>query len=219
MPIKNYIGEIFGFVEVLEKTDKRKNGYIVYKCKCHKCGKIISKTLGHLSRRKKQGFNNMTCGCYDRKHNHLYKNGLSNTRLRYIYAGMKARCYNKNNPSYKNYGERGIKICDEWKNNFETFYNWAIKNGYNENLTIERINNNGNYEPNNCKWATMLEQVRNRRNTILITYNNKTQSIKEWAKEYNIELVTLRTRINRGWEIGRALKEKTHSNCKRKKLS
>ena len=214
MPTKNYIGERFGYVEVLEKTDKRKNGYIVYKCKCYKCGKVVDKTLKHLCRRKKQGFSNMTCGCYDRKHNHLYKNGLSNTRLRHIYDDMKARCYNKNIIAYKNYGGRGITMCDEWKNNFETFYNWAMQNGYNERLTIDRINNNGNYEPKNCRWTTMLEQVKNRRNTTLITYNNKTQTIKEWAKEYDIELTTLRTRINRGWDIERALKEKTHSNYK-----
>lgn len=216
MPIKNYIGKKFGYVEVLEKTDERKNGYIVYKCKCWKCGKIINKTLEHLALRKKQGYNNMTCGCFDRKHNHLYKNGLSNTRLKYIYNGMKARCYNKNNPSYKYYGSRGIKICDEWLDDFEHFYNWAISNNYNEDLTIERIDNNGNYEPNNCKWATRLEQNRNRRNTTLLKYNNQIKTIKEWAEEYNIELVTLRTRINRGWNIERALKEKTHLNYKGK---
>lgn len=214
MPIKNYIGERFGYVEALEKTNKRKNGYIVYKCKCHKCNKIIYKTLEHLVQRKKQGFNNMTCGCYDKKHNHLYKNGLSKTRLRYIYDDMKSRCYNKKNPGYKNYGNRGIKICNEWLNCFETFYNWSINNGYKEDLTIDRINNDGNYEPSNCKWSTKLEQVRNRRNTVLLTYKNETKTIKEWAEEYNIKFVTLKTRVNRGWDIEKALKEKTHSNYK-----
>lgn len=216
MPIKNYIGEKFGYVEVLEKTDERNNGYIVYKCKCYNCGKIVNKSLGNLIRRKKQGYNNMTCGCFDYHHNHLYKNGLSNTRLKYIYNGMKARCYNKNNPAYKNYGGRGIKICDEWLNDFERFYNWAISNNYDKDLTIERIDNSGDYTPNNCKWATRLEQNRNRRNITLLTYNDETKTIKEWADEYNLELVTLRTRINRGWDVERALKEKTHLNYKGK---
>jgi len=216
MPIKNFVGERFGFVEVLEKTTKRKNGYIVYKCKCHSCGRTLEKTLEHLSRRRKQGHNNMTCGCYDKHHNHLYKNGLSSTRLRYIYDGMKARCYNTNNPSYRNYGYRGINICKEWLENFENFYNWAINNGYKDELTIDRIDVDGNYEPNNCRWSTKLEQASNKRNIAFITFNGVTKPIKEWAKEYNIQLCTLRTRINRGWEIERALKEKTHPNHKGK---
>lgn len=217
MPTKNYIGQKFGYVEVLEKTNERKNGNIVYKCKCHKCGQIINRTLCNLVSRKNKGHNNMTCGCFNFHHNNLYKHGLSDTKLIYIYSNMKQRCYNKNNPGYKNYGGRGIKICNEWLNSFENFYNWAIKNGYQENLTIERMNNNGNYEPSNCRWATKLEQVRNRRNTVLITYKNETKTIKEWAEQYNIEFVTLKTRINRGWDIERALKEKTHLNYKGKK--
>lgn len=217
MPLKNFSGEKFGYIEVLEKTNKRECGYIVYKCKCHKCNKIVYKSLGHLVQRKKKGYNNMTCGCFDYHHNHLYKNGLSNTRLRHIYDDMKSRCNNKNNLAYKNYGKRGIKVCEEWQNDFETFYNWAISHNYKENLTIDRIDNNGNYEPSNCQWITQDEQNRNKRNIILLTYNGETKMLKEWAKEYGLELSTLRTRINRGWNIERALKEKTHPNYKRKK--
>ena len=219
MPTKNYIGQKFGYVEVLEKTNKRKNGNIIYKCKCYKCGKIINRTIPYLCMRKKRGYNNITCGCFDYHHNNLYKNGLSNTKLLYIYSNMKQRCYNKKTPGYKNYGGRGIKVCDEWLNSFENFYHWAIENGYQEDLTIDRINNDGNYEPSNCRWATKLEQVRNRRNTILITYNNETKTIKEWAEQYNIEFCTLRTRLNRGWDIERALKEKTHLNYKGKEFN
>ena len=149
MPAKNYIGQKFGYVEVLEKTNERKNGNIVYKCKCHKCGQIINRTLCSLVSRKNKGFNNMTCGCFDFHHNNLYKHGFSNTKLLYIYSNMKQRCYNKKNSGYKNYGGRGIKVCDEWLNSFENFYHWAIENGYEENLTIDRIDNDGNYEPIN----------------------------------------------------------------------
>lgn len=214
MPTKNYIGEKFGYVEIIEKTDKRKNGYVIYKCKCNNCNKYKYMTINYLSRRKKQGYNNMTCGCFDKTKNNFYKNGLSSTKLYDVYNNIKSRCYNKNNKSYKDYGARGIKMCSEWLNDFEKFYSWAVKNGYSDNLTIDRIDNNGNYEPSNCKWSNKQEQVNNRRNTIKLTYNNETKPISEWAKIYNIELVTLRTRIYRGWSIEKALLEKTHLNFK-----
>jgi len=217
MPTKNYIGKKIGYIEILEKTNERKNGYIVYKCKCHKCNKIVYKTLEHITTREKQGHNNITCGCFDYHKNNLYKHGLSNTRLYNIYVNMKQRCYDKNSISYKDYGERGITICQEWLNDFKTFYKWAIENGYKNNLTIDRINNNGNYEPNNCRWANAYEQSNNRRNNVILEYNGVKKTLIEYAKEYNIEICTLRSRIKRGWNIERALNEKTHLNYKGKK--
>lgn len=217
MSKKDFIGEHFGYIEILEKTNKRKNNYIVYKCKCHKCHNIVEKTLEHLSTRKKQGKNNMTCGCYDRHHNNLYKNGMGDTRLVHIYSNMKARCYNKNNPAYKNYGGRGIKMCDEWLSSSDNFYNWALNNDYNDNLTIERINVDGNYEPSNCKWITKEEQALNKRITAKLTFDNKTERLVELAKKYNIPYCTLYTRIRRGWSVERALNEKIHLNYKGRK--
>lgn len=215
--INDYSGNIYGHIEVLEKTDKRKRGYVVYKCKCNKCGKIFENSLQNYRRRSKLGINTMTCGCYNRHYNIFYKNGLSNTRLRYIYDNMKSRCLNRKNKGYKNYGGRGIKICDEWlnhKNGFENFYSWAMDNGYEESLSIDRIDVNGNYEPDNCRWATFQEQMNNKTNTILLKYNETEKPLTEWAREYKIPIVTLRTRIARGWNIERALKEKVHPNYK-----
>lgn len=126
--------------------------------------------------------------------NPCYKHGQFGTRLYNTWAHMKQRCYNPKNPSYENYGAKGIIVCNEWQD-FEPFYNWARNNGYKDNLTIDRIDFNGNYEPANCRWATIEEQNNNKSDTNLITYNGKTQSLSKWAKELNIKMTTLKARI------------------------
>jgi DNA-binding XRE family transcriptional regulator len=116
-----------------------------------------------------------------------------------IFRGMKQRCYNEKAESYKHYGGRGIKICDEWLENPELFYEWAIENGYNDGLTIDRIDNDGNYEPSNCRWATMKEQANNTRRNVVITYNGISHKITDWSKITGIDEKTLRQRYNSGY--------------------
>ena len=111
---------------------------------------------------------------------------------------MKNRCYNQNCQNYSDYGGMGIKVCDEWLNDVTAFYNWAINNGYADNLTIDRINVNGNYEPNNCRWATDVEQANNRRNSHFLTYKNETHTLSEWSKITGICRGTLLMRLRRG---------------------
>ena len=111
------------------------------------------------------------------------KHGMSRTRLYNIWREMKRRCYNKACKSYKDYGGRGIIVCLEWLNNFQTFYDWAITNGYNEILSIERKDVNGNYEPSNCRWATKKEQANNKRNNHFITINDEIMTIAQCAKK------------------------------------
>ncbi len=132
-----------------------KNGRSLWNCKCE-CGTECvydGHTLlaNHIS----------SCGCGKKTHN--LRHGMSGTRLYRIWTGMKTRCENQNADNYKYYGERGISVCDEWKEDFDTFAKWALKTGYKDSLTIDRINVNGNYEPKNCRWVTMAEQNKNKR--------------------------------------------------------
>ena len=126
--------------------------------------------------------------------NSSYKHGQFGTRLYNTWAHMKQRCYNTKNASYQHYGAKGIIVCDEWQE-FIPFYDWAMANGYQDDLTIDRIDVNGNYEPNNCRWANIEQQNNNKSDTKLITYNGKTQSLTKWAKELNIKTTTLNARI------------------------
>ena len=112
----------------------------------------------------------------------MMKHNLSRSRINKIYLAMKNRCYCKTSDRYSYYGGRGIKICDEWLADFMNFYNWAMANGYREDLTIDRINVNGNYEPNNCRWIKQIEQNRNKRNNILY----KGKCLAEWIRALKI---------------------------------
>lgn len=132
-----------------------------------------------------------------------------------IFYGMKQRCYNKNAPSYKNYGGRGIKICQEWLENSKLFYEWAISNGYRDDLTIDRIDVNGDYEPSNCRWATQKEQANNTRKNIVITYNGVSHKIADWSKITGIDEKTIRKRYNNGYTEKEIFLGKRHASSLR----
>ena len=119
---------------------------------------------------------------------------------------MKNRCTCESWEHFNNYGGRGITVCDEWKNSFEAFRDWAIANGYQDDLTIDRIDVNGNYEPSNCRWATNKEQCNNTRKTVYLEYQGKRQSIKQWADELGINYNTLYSRLTtKKWSVEKAL--------------
>ena len=118
---------------------------------------------------------------------------------------MKQRCCNLNSVCSKNYGRRGIQICEEWLNSFEAFKEWSLSHGYSYLLSIDRINTNGNYSPSNCRWVTTAEQNRNRRDNRYITYDGITKTLTDWAREYNIGCKALERRVNLGWDIHKAL--------------
>lgn len=206
------------------KEVEKKNGMrrVLAKCSCGK-EKILylkhlksgtSKSCGHAKKEKMSviGKNNCKYASYN----------VSNTRLYNIWRLMISRCYNIKNRSYYRYGGRGIKICDEWLNNFINFYNWALNNGYNESLSIDRIDNNGNYLPQNCRWATAKEQANNTRNCKgrrFLTLNGETKSVRDWSKDLNINYSTLSCRINRlGWDDEKALTYKKEDFIMKDKL-
>lgn len=133
----------------------------------------------------------------------------SHPKLWGVWRHMRERCSYPKHKSYKDYGGRGIKVCDEWNESFEAFARWAYANGYDDDApitecTLDRIDPNGNYEPSNCRWTTMKEQANNRRNNVTIVYQGRTQNICEWANELHIPRDTLCFRIRNGWSIEKA---------------
>lgn len=133
-------------------------------------------------------------------------------KIRNVYYNMLKRCYKKENRAYKHYGERGIRVCEEWLKDCSNFYRWARDNGYKENLQLDRIDVNGNYEPSNCRWITALENAYNKRCTRKITFKGLTKNLLEWEKETGIDKKILADRIFKyKWEIERALTEKPKS--------
>ena len=197
MASKNIGKEINGFLVVdswLKNTAKSR--MIMYKVKCLKCGEVTDKCGSNVLKGV------AACKCSSKHEYH----SQSKTRLYHIYNSMLSRCYSKSNIRYENYGGKGITVCEEWRNSFSAFYEWAIANGYTDELSIDRKDVNGNYEPSNCRWATAFEQMNNTTRNHYIEYNGKRQTVAQWAKETGIPYATLNQRINRlKWSAERAL--------------
>lgn len=196
-------GKRFGRLTVIEQAGRTKNGRVKWKCICD-CGKeaIVAGsclTSGHTK----------SCGCLQpqRRAETLTKHGLRHTKLYGIRCSMIKRCFNVNDKGYKDYGGRGIKVCDEWlgESGVVNFYNWAMQSGYKEGLSIDRIDNDGDYCPENCRWATDIEQANNKRNNAFITYKDETHTISEWCRIKGISVKTFRSRLSLGWSIENAL--------------
>jgi hypothetical protein len=185
---KDLTGQVFNKLTVInyDKNDGK------WRCKCE-CGNYHNVTSSAL----KSG-STKSCGCWGV--DSRYKHHLTGTRIYRIYSGMKSRCYNKNNHAYSWYGGRGIYVCKEWLSDPFCFYEWAISNGYGKNLSIDRVDNNREYSPSNCKWSTEKEQGENRRSNRYITINGETKLSLEWSKIFGINQSAICKRMNRGWD-------------------
>lgn len=208
-------GMRFGRLTVIEKAED-KNKQIMWRCKCD-CGNEKCVSSGNL----RSGCTK-SCGCLHDEVAKISKktHGMSKTRIYRIYKEMYARCYSPKRPEYPDYGGRGIAICDEWldeENGFMNFYNWAMANGYADNLTIDRINKDGNYEPSNCRWATAKEQARNTRNTVFLTYKGETKSVPEWSEIIGISKDTLTYRKRSGWSDKDCIEIPVYGTFRRKR--
>lgn len=178
----NHVGETYGIYTLIEfLNEKDKYGHYLYKGKCKVCGYEIIKPFNHFNA-PSAIVNN--CKHLDRNGNYYSFNKYTwdNKRIGNIFKGMKGRCYDKNDKSYKWYGEKGIKICDEWLNNPKLFEEWAFNNGYSDNLTIDRIDENKNYCPENCRWITLENNSKYKSTTSLIEVNGVVHGGKDWAK-------------------------------------
>ena len=199
-------GEKYGRLTVVERVAADpKSGNLRYLCKCD-CGVTSFVTGSNLSRGV-----TTSCGCLARettiKRNTTH--GKCGTRLYTIWCGIRERCSTPGQESYKNYGGRGIRV--EFKG-FEDFYDWAVRSGYSDKLSIDRIDNNGNYSERNCKWSTRKEQNNNQRSNALFTHDSKTMNMKQWAESVGLPYKALQHRVYRGWDFSVAITTPLRSN-------
>ena len=210
---ENLVGMKFGRLTVMDReSPKSKKAKGLWVCKCE-CGNVIKVNTSDL----KSG-NTTSCGCKRKEtlRQLRTKHGESNTRLYNVWSDMKKRCYNTKNVDYKNYGGRGITVCDEWMD-FQNFYEWAIANGYDETApkgqcTIDRIDVNGCYEPENCRWVNWHIQMNNKRNNRILTYNGESHTLAEWCEIVNIPYNCLKSRLNKlHWSVEKTLTTPTRN--------
>lgn len=193
----NLTGNQYGLLTVLGEGERGKYGQKQWRCKCI-CGNEINVQTSYL----KSG-HTQSCGCLLKKT--ITKHGYTGTRVYSIWQNMKARCYQTSHKGYNLYGGRGITVCDEWKNDAKAFCDWAMNNGYSDELELDRIDNNGNYTPSNCRWVTHAENNRNKSTNHFITFKSETHTICEWEKITGIANQEIYRRLKLGWPIEKAL--------------
>ena len=222
---KELIGKQFGEWTVLafNGCDGKNTTYL---CRCS-CG-----TERHLRKNVLIHGLSKSCGCKRGEHISVATKGKpkayaverdtygeGKTRLHIIWDGMKKRCNCLTDKHYKWYGARGIKVCEEWSNSFQAFKSWALNYGYMDDLSIDRIDNDGNYEPSKCRWVTHQQQMCNTRRNRMITYNGETKCVSEWGKVLGMSPDTIYERLKHGWSIEKTLTTPVKKSCRKVKKS
>lgn len=197
-------GERFNYLTVIGVDESKPIGNgkpMFWLCECD-CGNRVSVRAYDV-----RSGNTKSCGCFKRRKAKELPttHGESKTKLYGVWNAMMARCYNPNVDRYPRYGARGIKVCDEWLHNYVAFRDWALSNGYTDGLTIDRIDVNGNYCPENCRWVTKADQMKNTSTNRFLTYNGETHTLSDWARIAGISAPTLNKRLKRGWSLEKTL--------------
>lgn len=207
--VEDISGQKFGRLTAIKYAGKSKGKQTLWECRCD-CGKTVivhhqNLKSGHTS----------SCGCYnnelisEREKTH----GQTKTRLYNIWHDMNYRCSSQKHSSYKDYGGKGIIVCEEWRKSFEAFRDWALQNGYSDDLSLDRMNGNGNYFPENCRWATLIQQANNTNRNLFFTVDGHTDTLANLCRKYDMPYVVVHARIYRGWKVEKALT--TPPNTKR----
>lgn len=187
----NIIGERFGKLTVIEKIGLSNHMELLWKCKCD-CGNEVIVNSYSL---RKGTTRSCGCLCFESRGNHLLPNW---NKIHYARTNMLTRCYNEKYSLYHRYGGRGISVCEEWKNDSMAFYDWSIRNGFSEELTLDRVNNDGNYDPHNCRWVTMQVQSNNRHTNRILTRDGESHTMAEWSRILNTSYSKIQTHIYSG---------------------
>lgn len=217
---KDISGQRFGKLIAIRRSSKSNCGKWKWLCKCD-CGNYKEIDIHQLLRTDKPS--TKTCGKCKKSMvgTKSYKHGMSGSRLYQCYKLMKNRCYNSHNIRFHLYGGRGIVVCDEWlgENGSSNFIQWALNNGYEDNLTLDRIDNNKGYSPENCRWATRKEQSNNLRTNRRFVLNGKEYTLSQIADMYNINYDLLHSRIRNNWDIEKAIITPNLNNWRKRRES
>lgn len=199
MRYKDLTGQKFGRLTVLRRVQDHyyPSGRhdVCYECECD-CGNTVNVLSIHL-----RSGHTVSCGCYrvETSRDTFTTHGMTNTRLYSIWKNMRERCFNPNHKNFEIYGGRGITMCHEWVEDFANFAEWSVNNGYTEELTLDRIDVNRNYEPSNCRWVTQKDQCNNTRRNIVVEIDGETKTLKQWCEFYGLKYGTVSSRVKRGW--------------------
>lgn len=208
MSYKDFSGKKYGRLTPLHR-DQNNTGRTKWVCRCE-CGEVKSIPISSLTSGRAN-----SCGCYRKEVTsmRMQKHGRKNKRLYSIWLNMRSRCNNTNAKSFENYGKRGISVCSEW-DDYENFYNWSINNGYQKDLTIDRIDNDGNYEPSNCRWVDRFVQMNNTSKNVFIEIEGNIRTLSDHSKHYGIHYEKLYYR----YEVGMRGEELIQPTLTRKLL-